>query len=138
MRSNIAIFLTVISCGLLACEMAAASDWPMYRGDAGRRGVTSDSLPKNVSLAWSRKLPELTPAFHDARLHFDAGYEPVVANGVLLIASSRTDSVTAYDSRTGKELWSFYTDGPVRLAPAIAGEFACFGSVYLLFFLIQS
>ena len=128
MRRNILILLTVISCGLLACETSAASDWPMYRGDAGRRGVTPDSLPKNLSLAWSRELPKLTPAFNDARLQFDAGYEPVVANGVLLIASSRTDSVKAYDAKTGKELWSFYADGPVRLAPAIAGNFACFGS----------
>ncbi len=122
------IFLIVISCGLLACETAAASDWPMYRGDAGRRGVTQDSLPKNLSLAWSRELLKLTPAFNDARLQFDAGYEPVVANGVLLTASSRTDSIKAYDTKTGKELWAFYTDGPVRLAPAIGGEFACFGS----------
>ncbi|MCP4784924.1 MAG: PQQ-binding-like beta-propeller repeat protein [Fuerstiella sp.] len=46
----------------------------------------------------------------------------------MLIASSRTDSVKAYDAKTGIELWSFYTNGPVRLAPAISGVRACFGS----------
>ena len=34
----------------------------------------------------------------------------------------------AYDTKTGKQLWSFYADGPVRFAPAIAGNLACFGS----------
>jgi len=133
-KHRILLCLTFVLCGLLVGETATASDWPMYRCDAGRRGVTQDSLSKNLSLAWSRHLPILTPAFNDARLQFDAGYEPVVANGVLLLASSRTDSVKAYDTKTGKELWAFYTDGPVRLAPAIAraaghhGELACFGS----------
>ena len=68
-----------------------ATDWPMYRNDAGRRGVTEDSLPENLSLTWMRELPKLTPAFKDKRLHFDAGYEPVIAKGILLIASSLTD-----------------------------------------------
>ena len=100
----------------------------MYRCDAGRRGVTQDSLSENLSLAWIRELPKLTPAFNDDRLQFDAGYEPVVANGYLLIASSLTDSVKAYDTKTGKQLWCFYADGPVRFAPAIWGDLVCFGS----------
>ena len=103
-------------------------DWPMYRNDSGRRGVTEDQLPANLSLSWSRIFPALTPAFKDKRLHFDAGYEPVVAKGLVLIASSLNDSVKAYDSQSGEQRWSFYTDGPVRLAPAISGERACFGS----------
>ena len=120
--------LAVASCLFLVHRSATASDWPMYRCDAGRRGVTQGSLPENLSLAWVRELPKLAPAFKDDRLQFDAGYEPVVANGHMLIASSRTDSVKAYDTKTGKQLWCFYTDGPVRFAPAISGGLACFGS----------
>lgn len=105
-----------------------AEDWPMYRHDAGRRGVTSTSLPKNPQLAWVRNLPPLTPAFHNSRLQFDAGYEPVVVGQHLLIASSGTDSVTAYDTRTGKQLWRFFADGPVRFAPAVWQDWVCFGS----------
>ena len=105
-----------------------ATDWPMYRNDAGRRGVTEDRLPESLSLTWMRELPKLTPAFKDKRLHFDAGYEPVIAKGFLLIASSLTDSVSAYDAKSGEERWSFYTNGPVRFAPAISGDLACFGS----------
>ena len=128
MSRGIVFCFTVILCWSLDGDLVAASDWPMYRCDAGRRGVTDDSLPDNLSLAWSRELPELTPAFNDNRLQFDAGYEPVVAKGILLVASSRTDSVTAYETKTGRQLWSFYTDGPVRFAPAIWGDVACFGS----------
>ena len=35
----------------------------------------------------------------------------------MFVGSSRTDSVTAYDTRTGEFRWRFLTDGPVRFAP---------------------
>ncbi len=129
MRRTILLCLTVISCWLPVCETATADDWPMYRCDAGRRGVTQDSLSENLSLAWIRELPKLTPAFNDDRLQFDAGYEPVVANGYLLIASSLTDSVKAYDTKTGKQLWCFSCrwTGTVR-AGHLPEDLACFGS----------
>ena len=128
MRNAILFCLTLLSCWLPVCETTTAADWPMYRCDAGRRGVTTDRLSEKLTLAWLRELPRLTPAFKDDRLQFDAGYEPVVAGGFLLIASSRTDSVRAYDTKTGEQLWCFYADGPVRFAPAIWGHSVCFGS----------
>ena len=128
MRSTVILCLTAISCWLPVGETVTADDWPMYRHDAGRRGVTSQGVSNDLRLAWMRQLPKLTPAFQNNRLQFDAGYEPVVAEGHVLIASSRTDSVKAYDAKTGKQLWAFYTDGPVRLAPAIWRDTVCFGS----------
>ena len=128
MRHIILFGLAVCFCWSPVCETSTASDWPMYRNDAGRRGVTQDKLSENLSLAWICELPQLTPAFSDHRLLFDAGYEPIVANGYLLIASSLTDSVKAYDTKTGRQLWCFYANGPVRFAPAIWGDFVCFGS----------
>lgn len=107
---------------------AIAEDWPMYRKDSGRTGVSPAELPTDLALRWTRELPPLTPAFHSPRLQFDAGYEPVSARGVLLIASSRTDSVTAYDSVTGEQRWAFAANGPVRCAPAIWQDRVCFGS----------
>lgn len=120
--------ILLISGGFIVAEISCAADWPMYRGDAGRRGVTTDRVPNELTLAWVRQLPKLTPAFHDSRLQFDLGYEPVVSQGILLVASSTTDSVKAYDARSGQEIWSFYTNGPVRLAPVISESRACFGS----------
>jgi outer membrane protein assembly factor BamB len=112
----------------LTSTVCSASDWSMWRRDAGRTGVTQDSLPAKLELKWSRELPTITPAFHSPRLQFDAGYEPVVAKGRLLIASSRHDSVTAYDASSGRELWVYRTNGPVRFAPAVWEESVCFGS----------
>ncbi len=125
---NLHRLTTALFCCLPVVATVSAEDWPMYRHDAGRRGVTQESLPKDSQLAWIRELPPLKPAFNNSRLQFDAGYEPIVAGGHLLIASSRTDSVTAYDTRTGKQLWRFFTDGPVRFAPAVWQDLVCFGS----------
>ncbi len=112
----------------VASAICSASDWPMWRRDAGRTGVTEETLPRKLELRWSRELPTTTPAFHSPRLQFDAGYEPVVVKGRLLIASSRNDSVSAYDASTGRELWVYRTNGPVRFAPAVWNESVCFGS----------
>jgi outer membrane protein assembly factor BamB len=100
----------------------------MWRHDAGRTGVSNVELPQSVELKWVRQLPAISPAYHNSRLQFDAGYEPVAVGGQLLIASSRTDSVTAYDVRSGKETWKYRTGGPVRFAPAVWHGSVCFGS----------
>lgn len=113
----------------MVCVGAAfADDWPMYRFNSGRTASTPETMPRNLSLAWSRQFRPPSPAFRDKRLQFDAGYEPVVADGTLLIASSQTDSVKAYDAISGEQKWVFYTNGPVRLAPVISEKVACFGS----------
>ena len=122
------LFGTLLLTVPVMTAVCAASDWPMWRRDAGRTGVTEELLPAKLELRWSRVLPTTTPAFHSPRLQFDAGYEPVVAKGRLLIASSRNDSVSAYDASTGKELWVYRTNGPVRFAPAVWNESVCFGS----------
>lgn len=123
--SFIASFVVAAVCSMGVCS---AEDWPMWRSDAGRTGVTKESLPEKLELKWVRKLPVIEPAFHSPRLQFDLGYEPVVADGRVLIGSSRDDSVTAFDAETGKELWGYHTNGPVRFAPAVWEESVCFGS----------
>lgn len=109
-------------------QFCPAADWPMWRRDAGRTGVTQDVLPEKLELKWVRKLPTIEPAFHSPRLQFDAGYEPVAVDGRVLVGSSRNDSVTAYDTETGRELWVYHTNGPVRFAPAVWKDSVCFGS----------
>ena len=63
----------------------------------------------------------MTPAYRDNRLQFDAGYEPIVLGKQLFVGSSLDDSVTAFDTETGEQLWKFFTNGPVRFAP-VGGE----------------
>jgi outer membrane protein assembly factor BamB len=108
---------------------AAAGDWPAWRYDAQRSAAAPDDLPTNLRHHWTLALPNLTPAWPDQPLMpFDAAYEPVVAGHLMFVGSSRTDSVTAYDTRTGEQRWRFLADGPVRFAPLWhAGKlyFAC-------------
>ncbi len=100
----------------------------MWRCDAGRTAATSQAVPEDLQVLWSRELPVITPAYHDVRLQFDRGYEPVVAGKRLLVGSSREDGVMAFDTDTGAEAWRCFASGPVRFAPAIADGRVIFGS----------
>ncbi len=81
-----------------------------------------------MHLQWVRKLPAITPAFRSQRLQFDRGYEPVAMGDKLFVALPRNDSVVAYSTRSGAELWRFYANGPVRLAPVAWQGKLYFGS----------
>ena len=100
----------------------------MWRADAGRTASAASALPEKMTPLWTRDLPPLTPAYRDVRLQFDRGYEPVVLGKRLFVASSREDSVTAYDTETGAEIWRTYADGPVRFAPVAGDGRVIFGS----------
>jgi hypothetical protein len=97
------------------------ADWPTWRYDAGRTGASPEPLAEKLHLQWVRHDPPLRPAYwqvRQERVQFDLGYEPVVLGKTVFIASSRNDRITALDTETGREKWRFYTEGPVRLAPA--------------------
>jgi outer membrane protein assembly factor BamB len=98
---------------------ASAADWPMWRHDAGRTAASPSPLPKELHLQWVRRLPAPRPAWpaSQAKLQFDASYEPVVAGRRMFVGSMVDDSLRAYSTADGRELWRFYTDGPVRFAP---------------------
>ncbi|MCA9071244.1 MAG: PQQ-binding-like beta-propeller repeat protein, partial [Planctomycetaceae bacterium] len=102
--------------------------WPMWRYDASRTATSPESLPRALHLQWVRELPSARPAYREARLQFDAGYEPIVLGNLIYLASSRTDGVVALDTETGEEKWSFFTEGPVRFAPAAWQDRVFFGS----------
>lgn len=96
--------------------------WPQWGYDSGRGGVTPESLPPALVRQWVRDLPAPRPAWPESQpwLRYDVSYSPVIAEGRLVVGSMVDDTVTAYDLNTGEILWRFTTDGPVRLAPAIA------------------
>ena len=105
-----------------------ANDWPMWRHDSERSGRTAESLADNLKLAWSVQLPPADPAYKDVRLRFDAGPEPIVIGKAVIVASNRYDCVSAYDLNGGGLRWRFFTNGPVRCAPAGHGGNVIFGS----------
>ncbi|MBI5687311.1 MAG: PQQ-binding-like beta-propeller repeat protein [Verrucomicrobia bacterium] len=91
----------------------------MWRHDARRSAATEENLPEQLSLRWVRPLPAAQPAWpSEPRLHFDTSNEPVVLGKLLFVGSALDGSVAAFDTGTGEQRWRFYTEGPVRFAPA--------------------
>jgi outer membrane protein assembly factor BamB len=115
------LYLAAVTSGLVAPpgQLETAADWPMYRYDAGRTAASPLELPGTLHLQWVRELPPLKPAWPDqVKMQLDAVYEPIVLGKLLLVGSSRTDCLTAYDTATGAEQWRFHVEGPIRYAPA--------------------
>jgi outer membrane protein assembly factor BamB len=80
-------------------------------------------LPVTLHLQWVRELPHPRPAWPDQpTMTFDAAPRPVAIANAVVVPSTTTDGVTAYDPDTGEEKWHFSTDGPVRFAPAVSGS----------------
>lgn len=104
----------------VGAAVADAADWPMWRCDAHRGAATKQSLPTEMGLKWVIQLPAPTPAWpsDQDKLQFDACYEPIVLGDQLIVGSMVDGSVTAYGAADGKLRWRYFTDGPVRFAPA--------------------
>lgn len=110
----------VITAVVVFSAVAQGADWPLWRYDAQRSAASPQELPPQLRLHWQRKLPRLKPAWPDQpKMQFDAAYQPVAARGRLFVGSSYDNSVTAYDTRTGAEVWTYFADGPVRFAPLV-------------------
>jgi len=105
-----------------------AGDWPTYRHDAMGSGVgaSDDSVPRgNLALQWTYiPLHPPDPAWPATaeempRMHADSAFHVAAAEGRVFFGSSVTDEVTALDAASGKIVWSFCTEGPVRFAPTV-------------------
>lgn len=109
-----------------------AEDWPTYQGDNQRSGIISDNLSTSLYLNWSYQASAVPkPAWADPAKtdywHREANLKPRVvfdkANHVISVAdkvyfgSSADDKIYCLNANTGAEIWSFFTGGPVRLAP---------------------
>ena len=99
-----------------------AADWPMWRHDAGHTAVSQEQLAEQLHLQWQRQLEEPRRAWADksnANIYFDLSYEPVVAGQSIYVGSMNNDSITAYETESGREIWRYVTGGPVRFAPVV-------------------
>ena len=101
---------------------ADAADWPQWRCDAGHTAATDGELPDQLHLQWIRKYTPRQQAWQDPindyMMTFDKTFEPVVHDGRMFVAFNDSDKLVALDAASGKELWRFYCDGPIRMAPA--------------------
>jgi outer membrane protein assembly factor BamB len=125
----------VVSVLLLGASSLLASDWPTYRHDNQRSGVTADALPMPLKQGWALKLAHVpTPAWEApravpvegilelGRVQFDDAYQPVAAGGMVYLATSADHRVCAIDAASGGIRWQRFVGGPVRLAPVIWEE----------------
>ena len=102
-------------------SQTSAADWPMYRANAGRTARTDDALSVPLAAAWTHRLghpPQ--PAWpRSGRMRFDHASQVVSLDDQVLFGSSADGSVTALSSNSGAVLWRFFTEGPIRFAPAL-------------------
>ena len=129
---------------LTASTTATAGDWPTYRHDRSRSGMTSETLKIPLAECWVYRPqygPE--PAWDEPnprpvggwfgltekrRVHFDDAFHVVGAGDAVFFGSSADGRVVALDAKTGQQRWCFLTGGPVRLAPTIWKDNVYFGS----------
>ena len=112
---------------------AHAGDWPTFRKDVARTGITEERLPLPLAESWvfqARHAPQ--PAWGDPkavaiedilelrRVHFDDVFQPVSAGGAVYFGSSANGKVYGLDATSGKIRWTKLTGGPIRLAPTVA------------------
>jgi len=94
-------------------------DWPMWRYDHHRSASTPEQLPDKLFLQWQVNYSAREPVWDDPLnqnlMQFDRIFEPIVAEDKIFIGFNDQDKVSALDINSGKELWHFFTDGPVRL-----------------------
>lgn len=136
------MFRIVLFLGLALAPHIRADDWPTYRHDNRRSGVTGEKLTFPLKPLWSHQggPPRQAwsgPAKWDAftgnaglqsMRNFDPCYYVTVANGVAYYGSSHDNAVHALDLATGKERWVFFTEAPVRLPPTIHNGLVYAGS----------
>ncbi|MHC4327014.1 MAG: outer membrane protein assembly factor BamB family protein [Planctomycetota bacterium] len=138
------ISLFVLYFAILVCpESAKAADWPTFMHDSHRSGVTGEQLKLPLNETWVFKAAHRPqpawpgPAQQDfwhrtfnlkSAVTYDRAFHVVGADNTIFFGSSADDKVYALDARTGKERWTFFTEAPVRLAPAVSGNKVYVGS----------
>ena len=125
-----ALIITVVT-----GSICSADNWPSYLHDNARSGITEERLSFPLHENWrhhSKHAPKPAwppPARHDywhnhhnlrPTVTYDRAYHVTVVGDTAYYGSSADDKIYAIEAATGEVLWSFFTEGPVRLAPAVS------------------
>jgi len=140
-------FRVLATCLPLIGSATVHADWPTYLHDNARSGVTAERLEMPLNEVWvfkSRHAPmpawpapakqdiwhelrELRPVVtYDRAFHVAIGDSPDGPR--VYFGSSADDKVYCLDAATGEVCWTFFTEGPVRLAPTVVNGKVYFGS----------
>jgi outer membrane protein assembly factor BamB len=125
MKSIALILFLVISSSINAQQY----NWPMWRFDHGRSAATPEKLSETLYLQWQIRFSPREPVWDDPLnqdlMQFDRIFEPIVYDQKIFLGFNDQDKVIALDINTGRELWHYFADGPVRLPLAANG-----GNIY--------
>ncbi len=96
------------------------ADWATYRADASRSGFTEENVPNQFNLrsVYKSSHPPKPAWIMSQRLEYDAVFQPIIMGEMVYWGSSVDDQVYAFDMKTGELRWTFFTEGPIRFAPA--------------------
>jgi hypothetical protein len=141
MTNQKSLHFSSLICLLLIALSVNAADWPTYRYDNARTGCTSEPLSGPLKLQWiytpvhpprpAWPAPAKRPRegfLLRHRVNFDDAFQVASAGRMVFFGSSSDNKVYALDADTGQENWSFFTGGPVRLAPMVYKGKVFFGS----------
>ena len=126
---------------LITPVLLSAADWPTYRGNNERTGTTPESFTVPLAATWHYESPApLKIAWSSAegriienkqlghRVKFDDAVHPAIVGGKVYFGSSVDHRLHCVDLSTGRNLWSFFTGAPIRLAPTVENGHVYFGS----------
>lgn len=106
---------------IASAKAFASDDWPQWRCDPGHTAASGTPLPGMLQLQWTREFGAREQVWDDALNHdlmpYDRIFEPIISDGRMFVGFNDADKVVALSLDDGRELWSYYTDGPVRFPP---------------------
>ncbi len=120
---------------------AVAADWSSYRNGPARQGSTAEMVTGELRPAWTYRTPAppqmawstaegrvIESLLIGGRVKYDDSLHPIVAGERMFVGSSVDHHLHCMDLNNGREVWSFATGGPIRLAPTVDSGRVYFGS----------
>jgi outer membrane protein assembly factor BamB len=101
--------------GKIPATPVGADDWPMYRSNAARGGMTTTDIPDKLTKKWSVSLGGKVT-------------QPVIAGGKLFVATTNTHTIHALSVDGGKAIWTYTAGGRIDSSPTIYKSMVLFGS----------
>jgi outer membrane protein assembly factor BamB len=94
---------------------AEDADWPAYRCDGTRSGITKSKIPAKLSVRWETKFPTKPSAI-------------TAAAGKVFVCDIHTHTLYALDNSTGEIKWTYTADGRIDSPAAYYKGMVLFGS----------
>ncbi|MDP7287900.1 MAG: PQQ-binding-like beta-propeller repeat protein [Phycisphaerae bacterium] len=94
---------------------ATPDEWPTYRGNNFRGGMTNSKIATKLKIKWQVKLPGNPTA-------------STIAGGKVYVCTPETHTLHALDSSSGKTTWTFTADGRIDSPPTYHKGMVLFGS----------